>query len=385
MASLTILSCQAGAIFLVAFAWFLHGVPSVWQHVRAEQSTSAMAEKWSMKSSPRRGMLDSQRQFATVAAVTHTAVLLLGFAAARLGAEFIWAPRSSRSLWPRLIRLPAARWAAVVIGVLAFFFGLYTFFRYSFEKKIGITYRYAASFFYERGGSTPFAVVSSLSYGAFFAAGMVIKQACPRYAVDGLFPPVVMRWAPAVVRCFVAAMVTFHFAVFPIYERLVKPVIRSTLNDTCQLAENADDGADFTEHFALLATFSHTVALVLGMFLCWLAREGVRALARAETSRESAAKVVSASVNIATAISIGLALLLALSRMSGFELSIELASFMTTAALGWLKTQLQYLLTTHILYANTLAGLRLGFGAGEMAGVVWSHYLLTRGGRMCVE
>eukprot|EP00117_Sycon_ciliatum_P014822 scpid46468/ scgid14924/ Lathosterol oxidase; C-5 sterol desaturase; Delta(7)-sterol 5-desaturase; Lathosterol 5-desaturase; Sterol-C5-desaturase len=434
MASYATLALQVAALFGVVYAWFYSGVPGVWRQVSSGEDSDELLSRLRLRAAASAsssapggggggGQLENLKEFATIAAVTHTCVFLLGFALSALGVNVAnglgaaTATNPRRSLAVRFLRRSATCWTAFFACVAAGFVALHSFFRWSFEERVGITYRLAAQFFYERDGSTPFAVMSTTSYITFFAAGFAIKQLFPPSSppqgshvtadsqgasgngngggggVEGIVPPVFIRWTPWLAKAFLVAMVVFHCAVMPLYDRMVKPVIKTSpvpldTETGTQGQEQAEamllsspvlpEGEDFTHDFALLASLSHTAALAFGLLLCWLARLSMCHISAAaqprQRQRRSLAEAATAVIPVAVVIVGGTLLLVALVRGVSGSSGAEVL-FMANALSQWLVTQVIAVLESHAEVTSQLADV-LGMSDNSAGGAELAHPLV---------
>ena len=371
MASYTTLGFQVAVLFGIVYAWFYNGVPGVWKQISTSDEAEQLLNRLQLKASGASsgGQFENPKEFATVAAVTHTAVLLLGFALSTAAvniAQGLGGNSPQRSLLARFLKLPVARWTAFGFCVSISFAVLHAFFRWSFENRVGITYRMAAQFFYERDGSSPFALMSTTSYVMFFAAGFAIKQLFPTSSgVDGIFPAMLMRWMPRLVKSFLVAMIVFHFAVMPAYDSVVKPVIKNEGGvEKANEQAAAQEGTDFTHHFALLASLSHTAALALGVVLCCLARQSVGFLASLQPSRLQVFSLAKGAVNLTLVLSACAAVAFYVRWYTDF--SLDAVALMWQVTRHWCWTQLALLVESHASLTSRLATF-LGLDAMEAA------------------
>eukprot|EP00051_Salpingoeca_urceolata_P013186 m.164831 g.164831 ORF g.164831 m.164831 type:complete len:806 (+) comp17722_c0_seq8:203-2620(+) len=290
-------------VFVLVFAWFRVFLFPVWDliHARATGWTPAAFARFKDtlhgKMYPEQRLHD-QTQFAAIAAGTHVLVLVLGMFAwpfarylTRSGApsgDDASSPPATEvtavAARPRVIvRRAKAVVVALVLAVL-FFFTLGAAFQYCFQSRQGFVYRWARAFFYD-DADTPFRVLSAGSYTVCLLCGMLFQVELPHQAQ---VPDVVLRWVSPLFTILLAAFLFFSRVAIPLWNSSVHPLLMAAglarVPSELTAAQSETDETSQTQQqhhqlaldhsFAVVATATHTMALVFGMGVCYLHQRG---------------------------------------------------------------------------------------------------------------
>ena len=140
---------QTLALFFVAYFWFSEGLYGCWK-AAGESNLAAL----SMRPSPPEQK--NNFHFALISAATHTLVLIGGVALCKVSTNVAHSSHTFPSLF---------KWSLIIAGVLTFFTLSQYFFQSCFERRAGLVYEFAASYFYDLPSSShPFSLMSSYSY-----------------------------------------------------------------------------------------------------------------------------------------------------------------------------------------------------------------------------
>ncbi|GMI10115.1 hypothetical protein TrVE_jg1388 [Triparma verrucosa] len=224
---------QLVALFLVAFVWFSQGVDSTWSQI----TDSSLLGKFQIK--PRSE--DLSKEYAVIAAVTHSVALVFGQVIFSFG----------NNLKTRF-RVPLTAFL-----IMLTFTGLQAFFRDSFESKQGLIYQQASLFFYDLPNSSVFfSLFSSCSYVIWLLAGFFVRSTDVKHV--GIFPKYLQDNFYSLVTLLGVSWCAFHFLVFPLWFQLVGPMMKA--ENGGRLGED-----EFTHGFSGLVTISHTAAIIFGL------------------------------------------------------------------------------------------------------------------------
>lgn len=225
---------QTLALFFVAYFWFSEGLYGCWK-AAGESNLAAL----SMRPSPPEQK--NNFHFALISAATHTLVLIGGVLLCKVSSQF-----AHSSSLPSLVK-----WTLIIAAVIGFFTLSQVFFQSCFERRAGLVYEFAASYFYDLPSSShPFSLMSSYSYSVWLAIGILFRQ----FSSDiSIIPAVSTRWLSRILLCFVAVWGVSQYVLFPLWEHNIKPMAIS--NNT------------FLEAITFLPTITHTVSLAFGMMM----------------------------------------------------------------------------------------------------------------------
>ncbi|GMH94336.1 hypothetical protein TL16_g12878 [Triparma laevis f. inornata] len=218
-------------LMLISFTWFSHGVSSTWA-----STDSTLLQKYQLK--PRSE--DLSKEYAVIAAVTHSFALIFGQIIFSFGSNL-----------KTTYRLPLT-----ACLVMLTWFCLQSFFLNSFESKQGLIYQQASLFFYDLpNSSTFFSLFSSCSYVIWLLAGFFVRGTDVRHV--GIFPQYLQDNFYSLLTALGVSWCAFHFLVFPLWFQLVGPMMRA--ENGGKLGEE-----EFTHGFSGLVTISHTAAIIFG-------------------------------------------------------------------------------------------------------------------------
>ena len=224
---------QLVALFLVAFVWFSQGVDSTWSQI----TDSSLLGKFQIK--PRSE--DLSKEYAVIAAVTHSVALVFGQIIFSFGDNL-----------KTRFRVPLTAFL-----IMLTFTGLQAFFRDSFESKQGLIYQQASLFFYDLPNSSVFfSLFSSCSYVIWLLAGFFVRSTDVKHV--GIFPKYLQDNFYSLVMLLGVSWCAFHFLVFPLWFQLVGPMMKA--ENGGRLGED-----EFTHGFSGLVTISHTAAIIFGL------------------------------------------------------------------------------------------------------------------------
>lgn len=191
-------------------------------------------------------------------------------------------------------------------------------------RFVGLTYKWAAAFFYEQG-STPFAFLGSGSYSLWLIAGLSVRQVGTDVMPAGMFPPVVLQGLAWVVGSVLIGYGFFLHVAIPIFFQLIRPELTVT--------DDADAGLD---KFSLLASGTHSFVFFFGVLLRLIMQH------RLQASKEVLAFAKHMVYNVCFSV-VALAACCMFATSTAEPRVPEMASFVLGSLRAWALDQLQVL------------------------------------------
>eukprot|EP00055_Hartaetosiga_balthica_P007969 m.28354 g.28354 ORF g.28354 m.28354 type:complete len:812 (-) comp6040_c0_seq1:360-2795(-) len=241
------------ATFFLSFMWFRKGIFNVWDYVGFDPSDIVLHAR------PDVGEIfdaEDRDQFALIAAASHTVVLLLGMGAFSLFKFVIQKGLGIKT------GSPTTMTQYLFFGFVLLSFAIFTqwLFRNAFQRKHDFAHRWARGFFYDEG-HLPFSIAASISYSVCLVCGYFLKFSSDKSQYSA-FPRWYRRWVWKIIAIFITSLFFFRLIVVPLWKTLGKTILPADANDV-----------EVSFKFVTVATVSHTIALLGGMFtssLSWM-------------------------------------------------------------------------------------------------------------------
>eukprot|EP00056_Hartaetosiga_gracilis_P009067 m.129860 g.129860 ORF g.129860 m.129860 type:complete len:822 (-) comp13052_c0_seq8:2656-5121(-) len=238
--------------FFLMFMWFRKGIFRVWDFVGIDPSHIVKHARADAGDSL---ATDDRDQFALIAAVSHTVILLLGM---------VVFPIIKFTL-VKVLGIAHQRWIGLQLALLAVVllgFALFTqsFFGNAFREQHQFAHRWARGFFYEEG-HLHFSIVASISYSICLLCGYFLKLSTEKSRFSA-FPRCYRRWIWKIISIFITSLFFFRLVAIPLWKTIGRRVLPVDVDDK-----------DVSEKFVTVATVSHTIALLGGMLtssISWL-------------------------------------------------------------------------------------------------------------------